>query len=59
MKNGFVTLFGLLLVVLTIGILFVRTYSTSGTDKSKIEIYNESIKDAENIKRTLENRNSN
>lgn len=54
MKNGFVTLIGLLIVVLLIGIWFVHMYSGSGSKKAQIETYDASIQKAEEAKKMLE-----
>ena len=56
MKKGFITLIGLLIAVLLIGIWFVKIYSTSssGIKEAPIDTYNGAIKDAENAKKMLE-----
>jgi hypothetical protein len=56
MKNGFVTLVGLLIVILLIGILFVKIYATkdSTNQKTQIETYKEDIQKAEDAKKLLE-----
>ena len=57
MKNGFVTLIGLLIVTLLIGIWFVNMYSNSGGKKAQTETYNTSIQKAEDVKKVLEGKN--
>jgi Tfp pilus assembly protein PilE len=56
MKKGFITLIGILIAVLILGIWFVKIYSspTSSDKKTQIETYNSAIKDAENAKKMLE-----
>ena len=56
MKKGFITLIGLLIVVLILGVWFVKIYSSpsSSNKKTQIETYNSAIKDAENAKIMLE-----
>ncbi len=56
MKNGFVTLIGLLIVTLLIGIWFVNMYSGSKGKKAQTETYDASIQKAEDIKILLEKR---
>lgn len=56
MKNGFVTLVGLLIVTLLIGIWFVNMYS-SDNKKAEMETYNKSIQKAEEAKKMLEGEN--
>jgi hypothetical protein len=57
MKNGFVTLIGLLIVTLLIGIWFVNMYSSSDGKKAQTETYNTSIQKAEDVKNVLERKN--
>lgn len=57
MKKGFITLLGLLFATLILGFWFVKTYSGSGTEKSKIDTYNQSIDKAEDAKKMLEKNN--
>lgn len=57
MKKGFVTLIGLLIGVLLIGIWFVNMYSRSGDKKSQMETYDTSIQKAEDVKKMLESKN--
>lgn len=57
MQKGFITLIGLLLALLIIGFLFVRVYSSSETEKSQMQTYDESIQKAEDIKNILETKN--
>ena len=58
-KGGFVTLIGLLIVVLIMGIWFVKAYSGTNAENKKTQskTYNEAIKDAENVKKLLEQKN--
>lgn len=56
MKNGFVTLIGLLIVTVLIGIWFVNMYSSSSGKKAQMETYNTSIQRAEDAKNMLEGR---
>ena len=58
MKNGFITLVGLLVALLLIGFLFVKMYATkdSTTQKTQIETYREDIQKAEDVKKLLESR---
>ena len=58
MKDGFVTLIGLLLVALLIGFWFVSKNSNSTTQKTQMETYDQSIQKAEDIKNILEQKNS-
>ena len=55
-KKGFITLIGLLIVVLILGIWFVKMYSPSGSSskKAQIDTYNGAIEKAENAKKMLE-----
>lgn len=57
MKNGFVTLIGLLIVALLIGIWFVNMYADSGSKKAQTETYDASIQKAEDVKKMLEGKN--
>lgn len=57
MKNGFVTLMGLAIVALIIGIWFVNMYSSSDGKKAQTETYNTSIQKAEDVKKMLEGKN--
>jgi len=57
MKDGFVTLIGLLIVVLLIGFWFVSRNSNSTTREVQTETYDQSIQKAEDIKNILETRN--
>jgi hypothetical protein len=56
MKKGFITLIGILIAVLILGIWFVKIYSSpsSSDNKTQIETYSSAIKDAENAKKMLE-----
>jgi flagellar basal body-associated protein FliL len=54
MQKGFITLIGLLIIVLLIGVWFVRMYSSSGTKEAEKETYQQSVKKAEDIKKLLE-----
>lgn len=58
MKNGFITLVGLLLAVLLMGFLFVKIYTTKSPDtqQTQIEIYKEDVQKAEDVKKLLESR---
>jgi Tfp pilus assembly protein PilE len=55
-RGGFMTLIGVLIVVLIIGIWFVKAYSGSNAvnKKTQMDTYNGAIKDAENAKKLLE-----
>ena len=57
MKNGFVTLIGLLIVALIIGICFVSMYSSSDGKKAQTQTYDTSIQKAEDLKKVLEGKN--
>jgi CHASE3 domain sensor protein len=57
MKDGFVTLIGLLLAVLLMGFWFVSKNSDSTTQKTQTETYDQSIQKAEDIKNILEQKN--
>lgn len=58
MKDGFVTLIGLLLVALLIGFWFVNRNSNSTTRQVQTETFDQSIKKAEDVKNLLETKNS-
>ena len=59
-KGGFMTLIGILIIVLIIGIWFVKVYSGSNAENKKIQIntYNGAIKDVENAKKLLEQKSN-
>ncbi|MEI7513503.1 MAG: hypothetical protein WCJ74_02700 [bacterium] len=59
-KGGFMTLIGILVVVLIIGIWFVKAYSDSNAEnkKTQVDTYNGAIKDAENAKKLLEQKSN-
>ncbi len=54
MKNGFITLLGLMLVALIIGFWFIKMYPTAGSKKVEINTYQDAIKKAEDAKRMME-----
>ncbi len=58
MKNGFITLLGLLITVLLMGFLFVKLYTDKSpeTQKTQIETYKEDVQKAEDVKKILERR---
>lgn len=59
-EDGYVAIIVLLISLLIIGFLFVKIYSTpkSPEDKTHVETYNQAIKDAENVKKSIEVRNT-
>ncbi len=57
MKNGFVTLVGILIVLLLIGFWFANMYTKKNANqKTQLETYNEAIDEAKNIKNVLEDK---
>lgn len=58
MKNGFITLLGLLIAFLLMGFLFVKMYTSKSpeTQKTQIETYKQDVQKAEDIKNLLERR---
>ncbi len=55
-EKGFIALIGLLIVVVIIGIWFVKVYSTpkNTNGKTQMNTYKDAIKDAENVKALME-----
>lgn len=58
MKNGFITIVGLLIAIVLLCFLFIKIYTTQNptTQKTQIETYKEDVQKAEDIKKLLGNR---
>ncbi len=59
MKDGFVTLIGLLIAALIIAMIVWGVEGKNKDSKGQIDTYNDAILDAENVKSILESKNIN
>jgi hypothetical protein len=58
MKNGFVTLIGLLVAVFIIAVIVWGIGNKNEDPKAQIDIYNDAVLDAEDIKKVIEDKNN-